>query len=724
MPSESSSLASSSSSVKTRRPRPIRSCDACRERKGRILRDGPSMPGSNCSACLTAGAKPCTYVHPPGKPGPRNKVVQELKQKIAMLEAKLRALSVCSLCSQPLQSTLGTNTSGSNDSEIEPAATPDSAEPVEEDGAEELTLRFRQWKLSTLSTQSAPKFFGSASYINLVQSTLAVKQEYLGRPLKPNPGLRRPLYWEQFPWEKELYTKRPVYSYPPDDLLNDLVELYFINLHPVFPVLHRNSFQRMVVEGLHREDPSFGAVLLAVLALASRYSDDPRVMIEGNQLSSGWPFVSQVPIVTNVFEPTVYDVQFYCLMTLFSVGGSTAHILWVYMGLAVRFVQFHGPYLRRRDGHKFEDELWNRAFWSVFLLDIWLSTYIGRPPAIHAEEYDVDPPLEVDDEYWENGFVQPPDKPSALSFFVQLVRVSEILANALGRLYAPKRLKTRKGWTTEHEKEAVAELDSLLNHFLDTIPAHLRWGSPGLQGVSFQQSATLYCTYYWVHLTIHRPYMQNKTPLAGTSLFICVTAARSALTVADVWAKQSHCVPPPFLQVWNAVFMSAVILVLNIFATKRAGVARDVEKDLAQIQTATNIFKKYEARSQGAGRIWELLQELQSMDEYLSLRAPVPSASQTMTDFHRADPLPVPQNLGLEWSELSSDVQQPGFPPGTSIEQLLSETDTSSNAGWNQPLDMLDNLWFADPAELMNVDQWDAYIDNMTVADGDWFNTI
>lgn len=41
--------------------------------------------------------------------------------------------------------------------------------------------------------------------------------------------------------------------------------------------------------------------------------------------------------------------------------------------------------------------------------------------------YDVDPPLEVDDEYWEQDFVQPPDKISSLSFFAHFARLFEVI---------------------------------------------------------------------------------------------------------------------------------------------------------------------------------------------------------------------------------------------------------------------------------------------------------
>ena len=53
------------------------------------------------------------------------------------------------------------------------------------------------------------------------------------------------------------------------------------------------------------------------------------------------------------------------------------------------------------------------------------------------DSFDVDLPMEVDDEYWENehepeqAFKQPPGKPSHLSYFVSLIKLIQILAVAL-----------------------------------------------------------------------------------------------------------------------------------------------------------------------------------------------------------------------------------------------------------------------------------------------------
>jgi hypothetical protein len=44
-----------------------------------------------------------------------------------------------------------------------------------------------------------------------------------------------------------------------------------------------------------------------------------------------------------------------------------------------------------------------------------------------AVRYDTEPPLQVDDEYWDQGFTQPPGKPSQLSYFVCDLRLCEVI---------------------------------------------------------------------------------------------------------------------------------------------------------------------------------------------------------------------------------------------------------------------------------------------------------
>ena len=106
-------------------------------------------------------------------------------------------------------------------------------------------------------------------------------------------------------------TKRN-YAFPESDLLTNLVTIYFTQLAPMMPLLHRPTFMKAFDSGLHLKDDKFGAIVLLVCATASRYSDDPRTLLEGGHLhSAGWKWFSQVEPFTSAVlcNPELYDLQ-------------------------------------------------------------------------------------------------------------------------------------------------------------------------------------------------------------------------------------------------------------------------------------------------------------------------------------------------------------------------------------------------------------------------------
>jgi hypothetical protein len=97
-----------------------------------------------------------------------------------------------------------------------------------------------------------------------------------------------------------------------------LVDLYFVHLNPVVPLLHRPSFERQITQGVHLRNSSFGTVYLLVCAVASRYSDDPRVFLDNvegwmAEHSAGWKYFHQVQMTrrTLLGPPCLEDLQTY-----------------------------------------------------------------------------------------------------------------------------------------------------------------------------------------------------------------------------------------------------------------------------------------------------------------------------------------------------------------------------------------------------------------------------
>jgi hypothetical protein len=81
----------------------------------------------------------------------------------------------------------------------------------------------------------------------------------------------------------------------------------------MMPLLHRPTFMNAFNDGLHLRDDKFGALVLLVCATASRYSNDPRTLLEGgdHSHSAGWKWFTQVePFSSAVLSGTeLYDLQ-------------------------------------------------------------------------------------------------------------------------------------------------------------------------------------------------------------------------------------------------------------------------------------------------------------------------------------------------------------------------------------------------------------------------------
>lgn len=109
----------------------------------------------------------------------------------------------------------------------------------------------------------------------------------------------------------------PHKDFPPPDLLEMLVDLYFRNMNDYMPLLHRPTFEQGIKEGLHHHDEGFGSTVLLVCANGARFTDDPRVLLDDHQIpqSAGWKWFQQVQMVRKslLAPPRLYDLQIYAV---------------------------------------------------------------------------------------------------------------------------------------------------------------------------------------------------------------------------------------------------------------------------------------------------------------------------------------------------------------------------------------------------------------------------
>lgn len=130
-----------------------------------------------------------------------------------------------------------------------------------------------------------------------------------------------------------------------------------------------------------------------------------------------------------------------------------------------------------------EIEKRRRVWYSVYVLDRLLSLQLGRPPAIHDDDYNVALPSRAGDSAidWNGGPLEVSnyDGPSAGDYFIVMISFSNIVGRVLRSLYCPKRsrLASEDIIVTKH-------LDQQLLEWKMGLPRVLRFDL----GHTFEQS--------------------------------------------------------------------------------------------------------------------------------------------------------------------------------------------------------------------------------------------
>ncbi|KAG6917730.1 hypothetical protein DXG01_001381 [Tephrocybe rancida] len=657
-----------------------RACDICRRKKIRC--DGGQMPGYRCSNCI-AYSFDCTYVEAAKKRGPSKGYVERLETRVEKLEKVLTKLYPNSDILKELDTVVDTDAWLIDYFPREADEKPDPNAPLvvrtprhpceiathvvrkvaqtvdyqPDDDVSHILLADTIKRLN-ISDVDKDRFFGKSSGAMLVRAAMELKNEYTGR----NDDLRRPIlgakreeFWTSPLWEHLSDHIAPAsFIFPAEDLMTSLVNIYFEKVNILLPLLHRPSFEQSISEELHLRDDGFGTVLLLVCAVASRYSDDPRILLDGFETTlstGGWKWFHQVQQVKRsvLAPPSLYDLQYYCLSVMFLQGASAPQQCWTLVGIGIRMAQDVGAHRRKRDNREdltVTEELWKRGFWVLVSMDRMISSALGRPCAIQDEDLDIDFPIECDDEYWEHPdpakrFKQPPNKPSYVTGFVVLLKLNQVLTIILRTIYSINKSKIVLGFVGKQwEQHIVVELDSALNKWVDSVPDHLRW-DPDRENFKFlDQSAALYCTYYYIQILIHRSFIpapRKPSPLSFPSLAICTNAARSCSHIVDVYRRRGLTAPPAiqvcahppllcgtdpdsFLEI--AVFTSGIVLLLNIWNGKRSGISSDPGREMDDVHKCMQCLRRCETRWTSAGRLWDIMYELASVGEL-----PLPKAS-------------------------------------------------------------------------------------------------
>ncbi|KAJ7574560.1 hypothetical protein C8J56DRAFT_1064531 [Mycena floridula] len=406
-------------------------------------------------------------------------------------------------------------------------------------------------------------------------------------------------FWNVRPWETVFFPQQPVYQFPPEDLMISLIDLYFQHLNMIFPLLHRPTFDRLLAEDLHLDPGSkFGIVVILVCSVGSRFSDDSRVLLDGDQLhlSSEWRWYEPVlPFVFRFMAPlhhttSLYDFQAICLFAMYSMGCSSPNAMCSQIGIGLRAAQDIGAH-RMKPKDKQPDPVTNEL-----LKRAWC--------------FDVELPIDCDDEYWENpdpalAFRQPLNQPSKMTCFICLLQISDLMAVALRTLYCLN--KTRRIYDSENprwKENTLERLDDAMKGWAQRLPRHLRWDPNQPNRQFFAQSAQVYCAYNYLQILVRRPFLPTagkQSELSSLSLAVCMNAARSCCHVVDICYRRTR-LSMPFTQ--TMIFTAGVVLLLKTWAGVCAGLEVNVPERMDDVRKCLGALSRCDSQ---AGRFKDTL---------------------------------------------------------------------------------------------------------------------
>ncbi|KZV61667.1 hypothetical protein PENSPDRAFT_618889 [Peniophora sp. CONT] len=633
-------------------------CDMCRKRKIRC--DGKDERTGKCSNCTTRNWE-CEFNNFTAK-GSHTGYTEALEIKVARLESLIKRLlpgqdftreigykltrdnwmmpGVCGTSTpndsvayaSPNTGTMPTSAGAiSNPFSVlgpdqAPPMTPPPQDGHSSDEEDSLTTKLQQLPaLTSTKPRDMASFLGKSSAVGLFKTAVALCSQLAPQV---NAGTlfgkaqRRP-DWMDGLWNDNGQVH---YNFPDQDLLDELVDLYFLHIHTFAPVLHRPTFEADRRSGLHLRDRTFGGLVLLVCALAARFSHDHRVLVQNEPAwnSVGWKWFSQVRLYDNarILKPTshLHGLQTICLGAMYSVNVSHVYA-WIHAGWGIRLALDIGAHKRRAYGATptVEDELYKRTFWMLVYIDRTLSGMTGRPCSIQEEDFDLELPLCCDDEYLTPGnpvqvAKQPDDKPSYVIFFVWMIKLSQIHGLALRTLYASAKARTHynfqgQDWNTR----TTAHLDSLLNNWENSVPDHLRWDSNRANDLFFCQSAHLYVQYHEIRIMVHRQSLVGlqPTPMLSSALTICMNSARSLVRLMCALLRRSP--ERTGLVRWDAIHTGMALLV-GLGLARLHGITLDRQLTLADIDTVIAILRLQEDHWRCANRFADTLEIFKAID--------------------------------------------------------------------------------------------------------------
>ncbi|KAI9319256.1 fungal-specific transcription factor domain-containing protein [Dichotomocladium elegans] len=354
-----------------------------------------------------------------------------------------------------------------------------------------------------------------------------------------------------------------------------LLQIYFLNIHPLLPIINKTEFLRQYRDQANSYPPiillntMFGAAarFIAVESMKHQQHDrfvPPDLAWDGAREWANRFFDQAFGYMSSTScGSSISKVQAIILIhnTNSNISNQEA-TAWNLNGTAIRLAQ---AFCLNRSVEDWEipesdKELRKRIWWALHITDRFQSTALGRPLSIREEDNDVSYPSPyaswkevLDDPIDENDDSTPrfpsatyrpestDDEVDIYQFFIQLIKLSEILGRILQGLYTPK---AREYSITQGSDAIVRGLDHELTEwrfgFLKAMKTSNFKDFDEQKGYFAPSIASTLMCYSACLILLHRPFIEKQGPYhdveprpASLSIRISSSAASRGIYIAE-----------------------------------------------------------------------------------------------------------------------------------------------------------------------------------------------
>ncbi|KAL2261944.1 hypothetical protein VTK26DRAFT_2952 [Humicola hyalothermophila] len=343
-------------------------------------------------------------------------------------------------------------------------------------------------------------------------------------------------------------------------------EWYFLMISPFLPILHKPSFVQLLTRIY--DDPNFKPSVPELVIVHMVFStiyfqygirnrEEPQKHAQLNELSNKHYHFALSKFFDLAISQTLTAVQALAMIVShtrnFPKPGCSS-LIAKYAFMKAIELNLHRAVKIPGGGTTLEYEIRKRVWWAILAVLSTLNGRLGRPMPISLEEFDVDFPIAINDEYLGEDGILDSSKIGQCSYSVGLMgfKVTPLYMEMYSKIYGVRRDPSRY-------TQVVQQLEEAMRKLTDNLPDELKVEKCQQGSQLFALYTQAFCLEFYLCLRHPSVCMTDDPKVLAENTRICEETARKLLKVVRSLLKMKS-LDTTWYQL--AVYVAAIFSVL------------------------------------------------------------------------------------------------------------------------------------------------------------------